>query len=42
MVKGNENFVYPSQDIVAGDIVNIRSLWEQKGGPKPETNIKVS
>ncbi|XP_031469999.1 lymphocyte-specific protein 1 [Phasianus colchicus] len=28
------------KDIVAGDIVNIRSLWEQKGGPKPETSIK--
>lgn len=31
-----------SQDIVAGDIVSKRSLWEQKGNPKPETNIKVS
>lgn len=31
-----------SQDIVAGDIVSKRSLWEQKGSTKPETNIKVS
>uniref|UniRef100_A0A8B9QTD3 Lymphocyte specific protein 1 n=1 Tax=Anas platyrhynchos TaxID=8839 RepID=A0A8B9QTD3_ANAPL len=29
-----------SQDIVAGDIVSKRSLWEQKGSTKPETNIK--
>ena len=28
MVKGNVHFVYPSQDIVAGDIVSKRSLWE--------------
>uniref|UniRef100_A0A8B9RR67 Lymphocyte-specific protein 1 n=1 Tax=Accipiter nisus TaxID=211598 RepID=A0A8B9RR67_9AVES len=28
------------QDIVAGDIVSKRSLWEQKGNPKPEANIK--
>ncbi|NXJ03834.1 LSP1 protein, partial [Odontophorus gujanensis] len=28
------------KDIVAGDIVSKRSLWEQKGNPKPETNIK--
>lgn len=31
-----------SQDIVAGDIMSKRSLWEQKGNPKPETNVKVS
>ncbi|XP_074740846.1 lymphocyte-specific protein 1 isoform X1 [Strix uralensis] len=30
----------PCKDIVAGDIVSKRSLWEQKGSPKPETNIK--
>ncbi|NXT83897.1 LSP1 protein, partial [Zapornia atra] len=30
----------PCKDIVAGDIVSKRSLWEQKGNPKPETNIK--
>lgn len=42
MVKGNVHFVYPSQDIVTGDIVSKRSLWEQKGSPKPESNIKVS
>ncbi|NXE52405.1 LSP1 protein, partial [Casuarius casuarius] len=28
------------KDIVAGDIVSKRSLWEQKGNPKPETSIK--
>lgn len=28
------------KDIVAGDIVSKRSLWEQKGSPKPESNIK--
>ncbi|NWS75297.1 LSP1 protein, partial [Crotophaga sulcirostris] len=28
------------KDIVAGDIVSKRSLWEQKGNPKPESNIK--
>ncbi|XP_062433758.1 lymphocyte-specific protein 1 isoform X1 [Rhea pennata] len=28
------------KDIVAGDIVSKRSLWERKGNPKPETNIK--
>ncbi|XP_015719332.1 lymphocyte-specific protein 1 isoform X1 [Coturnix japonica] len=28
------------KDIVAGDIVSKRSLWEQKGSPKPETGIK--
>ncbi|XP_068800899.1 lymphocyte-specific protein 1 isoform X2 [Struthio camelus] len=28
------------KDIVAGDIMSKRSLWEQKGNPKPETNIK--
>ncbi|KFQ26877.1 Lymphocyte-specific protein 1, partial [Mesitornis unicolor] len=28
------------KDIVAGDIVSKRSLWEQKGNSKPETNIK--
>ncbi|NXF01756.1 LSP1 protein, partial [Smithornis capensis] len=30
----------PCKDIVAGDIVSKRNLWEQKGSPKPETNIK--
>ncbi|NXS54110.1 LSP1 protein, partial [Brachypteracias leptosomus] len=30
----------PCKDIVAGDIVSKRSLWEQKGSPKPETNVK--
>ncbi|NXI59773.1 LSP1 protein, partial [Chloroceryle aenea] len=30
----------PCKDIVAGDIMSKRSLWEQKGNPKPETNIK--
>ncbi|XP_054683465.1 lymphocyte-specific protein 1 isoform X1 [Grus americana] len=30
----------PCKDIVAGDIVSKRSLWEQKGNPKPEANIK--
>ncbi|NXE94160.1 LSP1 protein, partial [Menura novaehollandiae] len=30
----------PCKDIVAGDIVSKRSLWEQKGNPKPESNIK--
>ncbi|KAM4667529.1 lymphocyte-specific protein 1 isoform 3-T3 [Amazona ochrocephala] len=30
----------PCKDIVAGDIVSKRSLWEQKGNPKPETNTK--
>ncbi|KFP54512.1 Lymphocyte-specific protein 1, partial [Cathartes aura] len=30
----------PCKDIVAGDIVSKRSLWEQKGNPKTETNIK--
>ncbi|NXL91704.1 LSP1 protein, partial [Alectura lathami] len=28
------------KDIVSGDIVSKRSLWEQKGNPKPETNVK--
>ncbi|NXP20501.1 LSP1 protein, partial [Scytalopus superciliaris] len=28
------------KDIVAGDIVSKRSLWEQKGNSKPESNIK--
>ncbi|NXQ10298.1 LSP1 protein, partial [Peucedramus taeniatus] len=28
------------KDIVAGDIVSKRSLWEQKGNPKPESSIK--
>uniref|UniRef100_A0A8C8SPU4 Lymphocyte specific protein 1 n=1 Tax=Pelusios castaneus TaxID=367368 RepID=A0A8C8SPU4_9SAUR len=32
----------PCKDIVAGDIVNVRSLWEQKGGPKVEGNIKTT
>ncbi|NXA08888.1 LSP1 protein, partial [Sapayoa aenigma] len=31
----------PCKDIVAGDIVSKRSLWEQKGHPKPESNIKT-
>ncbi|XP_008946324.1 PREDICTED: lymphocyte-specific protein 1-like, partial [Merops nubicus] len=30
----------PCKDIVAGDIVSKRSLWEQKGNPKPDTSIK--
>ncbi|NXR66040.1 LSP1 protein, partial [Rhadina sibilatrix] len=30
----------PCKDIVAGDIVSKRSLWEQKGSPKPESSIK--
>ncbi|NXY34630.1 LSP1 protein, partial [Pomatorhinus ruficollis] len=30
----------PCKDIVAGDIVSKRSLWEQKGNPKPESSIK--
>ncbi|XP_061198455.1 lymphocyte-specific protein 1 isoform X2 [Neopsephotus bourkii] len=30
----------PCKDIVAGDIVSKRSLWEQKGNPKVETNTK--
>ncbi|NXM72601.1 LSP1 protein, partial [Serilophus lunatus] len=30
----------PCKDIVAGDIVSKRSLWEQKGNPKPESNMK--
>ncbi|XP_065492778.1 lymphocyte-specific protein 1 isoform X2 [Caloenas nicobarica] len=30
----------PCKDIVAGDIMSKRSLWEQKGNPKPETNVK--
>ncbi|NXW00012.1 LSP1 protein, partial [Fregetta grallaria] len=30
----------PCKGIVAGDVVSKRSLWEQKGNPKPETNIK--
>ncbi|NWU93090.1 LSP1 protein, partial [Upupa epops] len=32
----------PCKDIVAGDIVSKRSLWEQKGSSKPETNIKAA
>ncbi|NXS83306.1 LSP1 protein, partial [Erpornis zantholeuca] len=28
------------KDIVAGDIVSKRSLWEQKDSPKPESSIK--
>ncbi|XP_034272766.1 lymphocyte-specific protein 1 isoform X1 [Pantherophis guttatus] len=31
----------PCKDIVAGDIVNIRSLWEQKENPQTDTNSKV-
>ncbi|XP_038263033.1 lymphocyte-specific protein 1 isoform X1 [Dermochelys coriacea] len=30
------------KDIVAGDIVNKRSMWEQKGTPKNEGNIKTT
>ncbi|NXN25547.1 LSP1 protein, partial [Nycticryphes semicollaris] len=30
----------PCKDIVAGDIVSKRSLWEQKGSPKPEATVK--
>ncbi|NWI67687.1 LSP1 protein, partial [Todus mexicanus] len=30
----------PCKDIVAGDIVSKRSLWEQKHNPKPETSVK--
>ncbi|NXB73866.1 LSP1 protein, partial [Donacobius atricapilla] len=30
----------PCKDIVAGDIVSKRSLWEQKGSPKPESSVK--
>lgn len=30
----------PCKDIVAGDIVSKRSLWEQKGSPKTESSIK--
>ncbi|NXG42642.1 LSP1 protein, partial [Psilopogon haemacephalus] len=30
----------PCKDIVAGDIVSKRSLWEQKGNPKPEASVK--
>ncbi|NXV02415.1 LSP1 protein, partial [Cettia cetti] len=30
----------PCKDIVAGDIVSKRSLWEQKGSSKPESSIK--
>ncbi|KAM6408293.1 lymphocyte-specific protein 1 [Rhynochetos jubatus] len=32
----------PCKDIVAGDIVSKRSLWEQKGNPKPETSVKAN
>ncbi|XP_064019249.1 lymphocyte-specific protein 1 isoform X2 [Pogoniulus pusillus] len=32
----------PCKDIVAGDIVSKRSLWEQKGTPKPEANVKAT
>uniref|UniRef100_A0A8C5RJJ3 Lymphocyte specific protein 1 n=1 Tax=Laticauda laticaudata TaxID=8630 RepID=A0A8C5RJJ3_LATLA len=31
----------PCKDIVAGDIVNIRSLWEQKESPQTDANAKV-
>uniref|UniRef100_A0A8C6XEH3 Lymphocyte specific protein 1 n=1 Tax=Naja naja TaxID=35670 RepID=A0A8C6XEH3_NAJNA len=31
----------PCKDIVAGDIVNIRSLWEQKENPQTDANSKV-
>ncbi|NXS03056.1 LSP1 protein, partial [Oxylabes madagascariensis] len=30
----------PCKDIVAGDIVSKRSLWEQKGSSKPESSVK--
>ncbi|KFV69818.1 Lymphocyte-specific protein 1, partial [Dryobates pubescens] len=30
----------PCKDIVAGDILSKRSLWEQKGSPKPEASVK--
>ncbi|NXP80388.1 LSP1 protein, partial [Ramphastos sulfuratus] len=30
----------PCKDIVAGDIVSKRSLWEQKGSSKPEASVK--
>ncbi|XP_054246566.1 lymphocyte-specific protein 1 [Indicator indicator] len=30
----------PCKDIVAGDILSKRSLWEQKGNPKPEASVK--
>ncbi|KAI1238011.1 hypothetical protein IHE44_0014112 [Lamprotornis superbus] len=38
-----QSAVKPSacKDIVAGDIVSKRSLWEQKGSPKPESSIKL-
>ncbi|NXR53600.1 LSP1 protein, partial [Hippolais icterina] len=29
-----------SKDTVVGDLVSTRSLWEQKGNPKPESSIK--
>ncbi|XP_032919651.1 lymphocyte-specific protein 1 isoform X2 [Catharus ustulatus] len=37
-----QSAVKPSacKDIVAGDIMSKRSLWEQKGSPKPESSIK--
>ncbi|NXO31926.1 LSP1 protein, partial [Cisticola juncidis] len=37
-----QSAVKPStcKDIVAGDIVSKRSLWEQKGSPKPESSVK--
>ncbi|NWR21370.1 LSP1 protein, partial [Emberiza fucata] len=37
-----QSAVKPSacKDIVAGDIVSKRSLWEQKGNPKPESSVK--
>ncbi|XP_053835406.1 lymphocyte-specific protein 1 isoform X2 [Vidua macroura] len=37
-----QSAVKPSacKDIVAGDIMSKRSLWEQKGNPKPESSIK--
>ncbi|XP_032084033.1 lymphocyte-specific protein 1 isoform X2 [Thamnophis elegans] len=31
----------PCKDIVAGDIVNIRNLWEQKENPQTDANSKV-
>ncbi|XP_053128269.1 lymphocyte-specific protein 1 isoform X5 [Hemicordylus capensis] len=31
----------PCKDIVAGDIVNVRSIWEQKDSPKTDGNAKV-
>ncbi|RMC00205.1 hypothetical protein DUI87_22807 [Hirundo rustica rustica] len=35
-----EQYTQAIEDIVAGDIVSKRSLWEQKGSPKPESSVK--